>query len=128
MKNTIFRYLFINAAIVSLVFYFFYFSHWDIYYREYGFISSLIISLSSIGVFLGVFLSIKLGINREFLVYLYCTVLKNGILIIFCVKHKETVAAIIFYLFFIYVLLMAIEIIFILQLIQKNNAEKTKKV
>jgi hypothetical protein len=123
MKNIALNYLIINAIITIFVFCLSYFFQGNTYYNKYGFISFLIISVSSLFVFLGGYLSFKLKIDKEFLIYLYCTLLKNGILILLCVKYRDIIWNIIFYLFFIYAFLMVLEIIFILKLSKKYNLE-----
>jgi hypothetical protein len=126
MKNTVINYLLINIVIALLVFCLLYFFPCNVYYKTYGFTSFLLISLSSLIVFLGVLLSLKLGIKKEFPVYLYCTLLKNGILLTSCFKYKEIALNIIFYLFFVYAILMILEIIFILKLSREDTLKNKK--
>ncbi len=124
MKNIALKYLIINVVLAAIVFFIFYFFQWDESYKNYGFISYLIVAIASALVFLGVYIVFKLGINKGLIVYLYGALIKNGILVLFCYKYRQIAGNIIFYLFFIYMILMILEIIFILKL---NKYEELKK-
>ncbi len=124
MKSIALKYLTINLVLAAVVFSIFYFFEWDAAYKEYGFLSYLIIAIASILVFAGVFIALKFGTNKGFIIYLYCALLKNGILLFFCYKYKEITGNLIFYLALVYLILMFFEIVFILKLNRYENVEK----
>lgn len=126
MDKIFIKYISINILLAIITFLMFYFFRWNSLYEAYGFNSFLIIDIASVFVFLGIYLSIKLKFNKFLIIYLYCTLFKNAILLLYCYNYKPITRKLVFYLFFIYLLMMSIEILYILKLINYIDSKRQK--
>lgn len=126
MHKIFIKYISINILLAIITFLMFYFFQWNSLYEAYGFNSFLIIDLASVFVFLGIYLSLKLNFKKILITYLYCTLFKNAILLLYTFKYKQVTEKMIFYLFALYIIMMGIEIFYILKLTEYVDSKKTK--
>ncbi len=117
MKKNTFLYLFINILLAIIFYILINTYNWaNASLKHFTSNSYIIISFSSVFVYFGALTAAIIDKGKILFMYLFCSLLKNAILLYGCYKYPQIVKELIVIICLIYIILMIIEIIFILKL------------
>lgn len=117
MSKLVINYIMMNVIISIFIIIFSFFINSE--FLKFNLVSLVIICSSSAFVFFIVYLLNHIGKDNSFFIYLLGTIIKNAVLLGFCIKFRELVSDRILYLLFLYMIFMFIEIFYIHKLIKE---------